>query len=95
PLDGSLLFYDLINFRMKKDPSHPIYVYANEQPPRDTTEITFLEFGRAAHRVAHILRPERYGPEGQVVMLIANTDTLLYHTVVAGMSIAGLVVRHY
>ncbi|KIJ62360.1 hypothetical protein HYDPIDRAFT_114897 [Hydnomerulius pinastri MD-312] len=90
-LDGSLLFSDLANFHMQKNGSLPIYVYANDKVPGSTTEITFLEFGRAAHRLAHALRPARQGPEGQVVMLIANTDTLLHHAVVVGMSIAGLV----
>ncbi|KIJ59318.1 hypothetical protein HYDPIDRAFT_118655 [Hydnomerulius pinastri MD-312] len=90
-LDGSLLFSDLVNFHMQKNGSLPIYVYANDKVPGSTTEITFLEFGRAAHRLARALRPARQGPEGQVVMLIANTDTLLHHTVVVGMSIAGLV----
>ncbi|KIJ59312.1 hypothetical protein HYDPIDRAFT_33310 [Hydnomerulius pinastri MD-312] len=91
PLDCSLLLSDLINFNMEKNASISIYVYANDNIPGSTTDITFFEFGRAAHRVAHALRPARQGKEGQVVMLIANTDTLLHHAVVAGMSIAGLV----
>ena len=66
-----------------------MWVYANDQ---GITEITFLEFGRAAHRIAHALRPERIGSDGKVVILIANCDTILHHVVVAGMSIAGLVV---
>ena len=47
----------------------------------ELTHITFLEFGhgRAAHWVAHALRPERHGREGQVAMLIVTVDTLLYH----------------
>jgi hypothetical protein len=69
-----------------------MFLYANETVPGTTTEISFLEFGRAAHRVAHTLRPSRQGPDGQVVMVIANTDTILHHVVVAGISMAGLVV---
>ncbi|KAF9238233.1 hypothetical protein BU15DRAFT_62645 [Melanogaster broomeanus] len=91
PLDGSLLFSDLINFQMQKNPTFPIFVYANDETPNGTTEITFLEFGRAAHRIAHVLRPAHQGDVGQVVMLIANTDTILYHAALAGMSLAGLV----
>ncbi|KAH7890598.1 acetyl-CoA synthetase-like protein [Phlebopus sp. FC_14] len=91
PLDGSLLFADLINWHIDRNNSFPMFVYPNESVPGSTTSITFLEFGRAAHRVAHALRPGRHGPEGQVVILIANTDTLLHQAVVAGMSIAGLV----
>jgi acyl-coenzyme A synthetase/AMP-(fatty) acid ligase len=88
-LDCSLLFPDLINFHMQNNPTLPMWVYPNEQA---VTEITFLEFGRAAHRIAHALRPQRTGDDGQVVILIANTDTILYQVIVAGMSIAGLVV---
>ncbi|KAF8838002.1 putative nonribosomal peptide synthetase [Paxillus ammoniavirescens] len=91
PLDCSLLFPDLINFHMQKNPAFPMFLYADKTVPGASTEISFLEFGRAAHRVAHTLRPSRQGPDGQVVMVIANTDTILHHAVVAGISIAGLV----
>ncbi|KAH0828784.1 acetyl-CoA synthetase-like protein [Lanmaoa asiatica] len=91
PLDGSLLFADLVNFHIENNGSHSLYVYANDTPSGGTTDITFLEFGRAAHRVAHALRPARHGKEGQVVMLIATIDTLLYHALVAGMLVSGLV----
>jgi acyl-CoA synthetase (AMP-forming)/AMP-acid ligase II len=77
---------------MQKNPTVPMFAYADEQAPNGTTEITFLEFSRAAHRMAHALRPARQGDEGQVVMLIAHTDTILHHAAMAGMSIAGLVV---
>ncbi|KAF8548785.1 acetyl-CoA synthetase-like protein [Imleria badia] len=87
-LDCSLFFPDLINFHMQNNPTLPIWVYPNDQ---GITEITFLEFGRAAHRIAHAIRPDRTGDDGQVVILIANTDTILHQTIVAGMSIAGLV----
>lgn len=92
PLDGSLLFVDLVNFHIANNGSHPLYVYANDAPSGGTTDITFLEFGRAAHRVAHALRPARHGREGRVVMLIATIDMLLYHALVAGMLVSGLVV---
>ncbi|KIJ16134.1 hypothetical protein PAXINDRAFT_76105 [Paxillus involutus ATCC 200175] len=91
PLDCSLLFPDLINFHMERNPTFPMFMYPNEMVPGTTTEISFLEFGRAAHRVAHMLRPSRQGPDAQVVMVVANTDTILHHAVVTGISMAGLV----
>ena len=93
PLDYSLLFPELVNFHMERNPSFPVFVYANENVPDKLTEISFLEYGRAAHRVAHALRPSRQGSDGEVVMIVANTDTILYQAVVAGLSIAGYVVR--
>lgn len=95
PLDYSHLFSDLINFHMERNPSFPTFVYANESVPDTLTEISFREFGRAAHRIAHALRPFRQGLDEEVVMLIANTDTILHHAAVAGLSIAGWVVRSY
>lgn len=74
---------------MQNNPTLPMWVYPNDH---GIAEITFLEFGRAAHRIANTLRPGRTGDDGQVVILIANTDTILHQAVVAGMSIAGLVV---
>ncbi|KAK2461112.1 hypothetical protein APHAL10511_006891 [Amanita phalloides] len=91
PLDGSLFFPDMVNFHMERNPTFPAFVYANENVTDALTEISFLEFGRAAHRIAHVLRPSRQGRDGEVVMIIANTDTILYHAVTTGLSIAGWV----
>ncbi|EGN96351.1 hypothetical protein SERLA73DRAFT_76323 [Serpula lacrymans var. lacrymans S7.3] len=94
-LDGSLLLPDLINFHLRHNSSLPCYLYSNDakasfSPPK-TTVITYLEFAHACHRVAHMLRPHRVGNEGQVVGIVASTDTILYHTVVAGMMLAGFI----
>ena len=78
---------------MQNNPILPMFVYADDQTSDHTTEITFLQIGRAAHRIARALRPlERGGEEGQVVMLIANCDTIFFQVIVAGMFIAGSVV---
>ncbi|KAI9463497.1 hypothetical protein HD554DRAFT_2124555 [Boletus coccyginus] len=73
---------------MQNNPSLPMWVYLNDQ---GVTKITSLEFGPTAHRITHALRPRRTSDDGQVVILIANTDTILHQVVIAGMSIAGLV----
>jgi hypothetical protein len=52
PLDCALLFYERVNFHMQNNPTLPIFVYADVQASdHHTTEITFLEFGRAVHRI--------------------------------------------
>ncbi|KIK80094.1 hypothetical protein PAXRUDRAFT_15974 [Paxillus rubicundulus Ve08.2h10] len=91
PLDGSLLFSDLMNFHVQESPTFPMFVYADEQAPNSTTGITSLEFGRVAHRMTHALCPARQSDQGQVVRLIAQTNTI-HHATLAGMPIAGLVV---
>ncbi|EIW80241.1 acetyl-CoA synthetase-like protein [Coniophora puteana RWD-64-598 SS2] len=91
PLDHSLLLYEVVDFHIDNNPTVPIYVYPDDQSPDGVTHISFLEFGRAVHRAAHILRPGREGPEGEVIALIANVDTLLYQAIVVGMMKAGIV----
>lgn len=90
PLDGSLLFPDIIDFHMRRNASLPIYVFPDEQTGT-LTSISYREFGRATHRIAHALRPSRTGVEGEVTAIIVHTDTLLYTTLIAGLMIAGIV----
>jgi acyl-CoA synthetase (AMP-forming)/AMP-acid ligase II len=92
PLDGSLLFPDIIDFHMMRNASLPMYIFPDPQDTSALISISYREFGRAAHRVAHALRPGRAGVEGQVMAIIIHTDTLLYTTLIAGMIIAGIVV---
>jgi hypothetical protein len=40
-----------------------------------------------------LIRPNRAGPEYEVVAVIANIDAVLYHAVTMGMFKAGIVVR--
>ncbi|KAJ3505840.1 hypothetical protein NLJ89_g7204 [Agrocybe chaxingu] len=67
-----------------------MFVFQADGSP-DITEVSYLEFARATDRVAHYLRPGRKGPEGQVVGLVALSDTLLYHAVTIGIMRAGMV----
>jgi len=92
PLDGSLLFPDIIEFHMQRNASWPMYIFPDPQHTGALTSISFLEFGRAAHRVAHAFRPARTGMDGQVTAILVQTDTLLYTTLIAGLIIAGIIV---
>ncbi|KZP17473.1 putative aminoadipate reductase [Athelia psychrophila] len=89
PMDGTVRPAALVDFHLEHNPTHKAYVYS--EAPGSLVEISFLEFGRAAHRAGHLLRPRRSGPENEVVAFIANVDVLLYQTLVAGMMRAGLV----
>src|SRR4051812_14218093 len=82
----------LIAQNTARNPSRPFYIYARPESEEITT-ITHLEFGRATHRVANILRPNREGQDGKVVAIIAQLDTVLYHAIVAGLMTADLIVR--
>lgn len=90
PMDGSLTLSGLVDFNAQNNPTHPLFVYS--ETPETLTEIYFLEFACASHRIGHIIRPGRIGPEAEVVALIANTDSLLYEALFSGMMRAGIVV---
>ncbi|KAJ7718234.1 putative aminoadipate reductase [Mycena metata] len=89
PLDCSLNFADVLDLHIARNNQSAIYSFADESGR--ITEISRFEFARAAHRAAHLLRPGRRGPEGQVLAIVALTDVLIYQTIVAGCIEAGLV----
>ncbi|KZP19238.1 acetyl-CoA synthetase-like protein [Athelia psychrophila] len=89
PLDGSVLLPSLADFNLQHNASLPAFVYS--EAVGSLTEISFLEFGRAAHRAAHLLRPEHGGSKGEVVAIIIDVDKLLYAAIFAGLMRAELV----
>lgn len=92
PLDGTVFLPEIIDFNSKYNADLPMYAFSEEGKDEPTT-ISFLEFSRACHRAAHVLRPNRAGPDNQIVAFIALADTVLYHAVTVGLVKAGLVVR--
>ncbi|KAJ7625734.1 putative aminoadipate reductase [Roridomyces roridus] len=89
PLDCTLSIDEIIDFHISHNNRGAAFSFADAQG--SITDISHLEFARAAHRVAHIIRPQRLGPEGQVLAIIALTDSLIYQTLVAGCVKAGIV----
>lgn len=89
-LESPITVPELLDFHYEHNPTHPIYVFAQDE--QGTTEISYLEFVRACHRLAHIIRPHRTGPERAVVAVVALVDTLVYETIIAGVIRAGLIV---
>ncbi|KAJ7622622.1 putative aminoadipate reductase [Mycena polygramma] len=89
PLDCSLNFAEIIDQHVTHENYSVAYSFCDQTG--HATNITHFELARAAHRGAHLLRPHRRGPEGQVVGIVALTDVLIYQTIVAGCIEAGLV----
>ncbi|KAJ7489282.1 putative aminoadipate reductase [Mycena latifolia] len=85
-----MLIPDVVDLNCKTNPSGPFYVYAKPDSSEIVT-ITHLEFSRASHRAANILRPNGEGPAGQVVALVALSDTVLYHAVLVGLITANFI----
>ncbi|KAJ7696821.1 acetyl-CoA synthetase-like protein [Mycena rosella] len=89
PLDCSLNISEIIDLHIAHENHCAAYAFADDAG--HITEISHFEFSRAAHRVAHLLRPQRRGPEGQVLAIAGLADVLLYQTIVAGCIKAGIV----
>ncbi|KAF7378108.1 Acetyl-CoA synthetase-like protein [Mycena sanguinolenta] len=89
PLDCSLNVAQILDFHIAHEDRSAAYSFTDEVG--NTTEISRFELSRAAHRVAHLLRPQRHGLDGQVLAIVAQTDVLIYQTIVLGCIIAGLV----
>ncbi|KAJ7255805.1 hypothetical protein B0H12DRAFT_1202107 [Mycena haematopus] len=82
---------DVVSFHSQTNPAHAVYVYAEPDPSDRVVSITNLEYARATHRVARFLRPNREGADGQVVAIIALSDTLLYQSLIVGLITANLI----
>ena len=94
PLDGSLpTLPDLADFYAKYHYAAPWLMYPSKEKGGKPETISYGEMAWASHRVAHIFRPRRDGPEREVVAVIINADTVLYSAVMLGLMRAGFVVR--
>ncbi|TFY54705.1 hypothetical protein EVJ58_g8698 [Rhodofomes roseus] len=93
PLDGSLNgLPGFVDFHAKHNPNRALYVFPYTDLNSDELRTTsYSDFAQATHRVAHTLRPKREGPDGLVVAIIANVDSVLYHAMLVGLIRAGLV----
>ncbi|KAJ6483120.1 putative aminoadipate reductase [Mycena sanguinolenta] len=82
---------DIIAWNAENYPTAPCYLFAPIDPSAPIVNVTHLEFSRALQRAAHLLRPNRAGPDGEVVAIIALSDTLLYLAIMAGLMTANCV----
>jgi acyl-CoA synthetase (AMP-forming)/AMP-acid ligase II len=93
PLDGSIsILPGLVDFHAQHNPTRPWAVLAPETGSK-TTEISFLEFAKATHHVAHTFRPDSTHADGEMIAMLLDCDTVLYIALIAGLVRAGYVVR--
>ncbi|KAJ6579476.1 putative aminoadipate reductase [Mycena vulgaris] len=81
---------DVVAHNSETNPAGPFYIYSDLTSSEIVT-ITHLEFGRAVGRAAHILRPHHSGSDGEVVAILALSDTILYHAMLVALITANLV----
>ncbi|KAF7373859.1 General substrate transporter [Mycena sanguinolenta] len=86
---------DIIAWNAENYPTAPCYLFAPIDPSAPAVNVTHLEFSRASQRAAHLLRPNRAGPDDEVVAIIALSDTLVYLAIIAGLMTANCVVCLY
>ncbi|KAJ3555456.1 hypothetical protein NM688_g2570 [Phlebia brevispora] len=85
PLDGSIpVLPGLLDFHAQYNPNEP-YAKFPSQSGTGITSISFHELSRATHKIAHILRPNREGTDGQVVGVLIHCDVILYAAVILGI----------
>ncbi|TFK51599.1 acetyl-CoA synthetase-like protein [Heliocybe sulcata] len=88
-VDGSSSFESFVDFHLSHNPTSAYAVFP-QQSDEEELRVSFLEWGRAVHRAARLLRPGLSASKGEVVALIVNCDTLIYTAVLMGMIRAGL-----
>lgn len=92
-LDYSVTLAEVVDFHVKHNPSEVAYTFAQDGKATHSN-ISFLEFGRAIHRVAHYIRPVgKNSPDRETVTFVALSDSLLYQAVTLGIIRAGYIVR--
>ncbi|KAF8192961.1 putative aminoadipate reductase [Pholiota molesta] len=92
PTDCSVTLPEVVDFHRQHNTYETAYVFSQEGHP-EPTKISFLEFGRAADRVAHYIRPGRAGEDREVVAFVALSDSLLYQAVTLGITRAGFIIK--
>ena len=95
PLDGSIpVLPGFADFHAEHNPDRPWVVFPSRQDPTKVESISYAEFARATHRVAHAFRPNREGQrDGEVVAVVVNCDSIMYLAMIVGLVRAGFVVR--
>jgi acyl-CoA synthetase (AMP-forming)/AMP-acid ligase II len=92
PSQSKALFHELLDYNMIRHSDKPIFTFAFPNQKK-VTDITFFEFGRAAHRVAQYVRPDAMsGKDNAVVAILAHISTLSYHAITMGIVRSGLTV---
>lgn len=93
PLDGSVTALPgLVDFQAKHNPHHPWVAFPSTYPRNQSTYITYLEFCKATHRVAHHVHANDAMSAGQVVALVVRCDIVVYLAYMLGLIRAGYMV---
>ena len=94
PVDGSLpTIIHYLDFNSVHNADWPYAIFPSPEDATKLSSISFAEMAQASHHAAHLLRPGRQGTDGEVVVLLLSTDSVVSLLVILGLMRAGLVVR--
>jgi acyl-coenzyme A synthetase/AMP-(fatty) acid ligase len=82
---------ELLDFHLKHNPDFPLYVFSNDDSDH-LTEISMLEYVRAAHRAGAAIRSTGNSQPGEIIGIIAHLDSIVGSAIITGMMKIGLVV---
>lgn len=92
-LDWSITLPETLLFHGKHNPDLPVFVFARDGS-QNISAVTYRRFMNACRRIPDLLGITRDEAKTRpVIAIVANTDTLIYHTIVLGLMLAGAVVR--
>ena len=93
PRDGSItVMPGFVDFQAQHRPNDPWVIFPSKTEPQAIESVSFSELAEASHRIAHFVRPEKKGNDGEVVVIVANCDALLYTSLLVGIIRAELTV---
>jgi acyl-CoA synthetase (AMP-forming)/AMP-acid ligase II len=94
-ISSKLTLPELLDYHAEHNSEFPWAVFPGATPGAETEKVTYLEFARAAQRFARVVCAGDDLPtkRGQVVGVVASTDSLLYVAAVGGLMRAGFTVR--
>ena len=96
PRDGSItVMPGFVDFQAQHRPNDPWVIFPSKTEPQAIESVSFSELAEASHRIAHFVRPEKKGNDGEVVAVFIHCDTILYLALLAGLVRAGFVVCSY
>lgn len=93
PFDGTLVtLVDFVDFHVERNPHFPWLVYPSETSEDGISCISYSSIASASHRIASVVRPDRHGPDDQVIAVLLHTDSVVYVTIFLGIIRAGYIV---
>jgi acyl-CoA synthetase (AMP-forming)/AMP-acid ligase II len=88
----ALTLPELIDYHLEHNPDYAFSIFPGKSINDEVSRVSYLEFGRATQRFARAMRRDAPVERSETVGIIANCDSLMYITAIAGLARAGLTV---